>query len=169
MKPTRIGNLALLLLAGGAVGYALSSSFASRGHVVPVASWFTTVVLLILAGTLLWAGLPIRRYLAEEAERQQDLEAGRRSRRTQLDMITAYRTLVFARAASRGGSVLGGFYLGQGLFLLLREGTSLTQAVLPTVTAGLVAVALAVLGVVVERWGTLPPDDGDAVTDAAAI
>lgn len=157
MRPISLPVLAVAAVLSAGVGAALSQAFASRGAAVPVAGWLTGAVLLCLAGVLLALGLPLRRYLRESEERRRT--ASLEPRRHQLDMPTAYRTVLLARSAAYTGSIVGGLFIGQALYLLAVGGGDLATAVLPTAFAGLGGIVLGVVGIVVERWGRLPPDD----------
>lgn len=158
MRPTAISTLLVVLACSLALGSLLSQAVAARGGVVPVAGWPTGAVLLALAALLLVLGLPIKRYLDESAERREHPSLA--PRRHQLDLPTAYRIVMLARSAAYTGAGLAGVFSGQAVFLLSAGGGDLVRAVLPTAFAALSALVLGVLGVVVERWGTLPPDDG---------
>lgn len=165
MRPTSIPLLLVVLVLSGGVGIALSQAVAARGGAVPVASWLTGIILLALAGVLLALGLPLRRYLRESEERR--LRPTLAPRRHQLDLPTAYRTVLLARSAAITGSVVGGLFGGQALYLIGPGGGDLLDAVVPTVVAAVGGAVLAVVGVVVERWGQLPPEDTSAAPDSA--
>ncbi|UYG16665.1 DUF3180 domain-containing protein [Brachybacterium huguangmaarense] len=164
MKPLNIPWLIVALLAAAAVGALASQLVASHGSAIPVAGWLTGIVLLVLAGVLLLLGLPLRRYLQESEERHRNPTLA--PRRHQLDMPTAYRTVLLARAAALTGAIVGGLFAGEALFLLGRGGGDLVQAVLPTSFAALGGIVLGIVGVIVERWGTLPPEDGGNATES---
>lgn len=157
MRPTSIPLLLLVLVLSGGVGATLSQAVASRGAAVPVAGWLTGLVLLALAGVLLALGLPLRRYVRESEERRRQPTLA--PRRHQLDLPTAYRTIQLARSAAITGAVVGGLFGGQGLFLLGAGGGDVLGAVLPTAFAALCGIVLGTIGVIVERWGRLPPED----------
>ena len=58
---------------------------------------------------------------------------------------------------------MGGIFAGQALFLLITGTGDLLGAILPTAAAAASGIVLGVLGVIVERWGKLPPGgDGSA-------
>jgi hypothetical protein len=132
---------------------------AGTGHAVPVTGWLSGLVLIALGAVLLVLGLPLYRYMKESEERREHPTSV--PRKHTIDLPTAFRTILLARACALTGAVAAGLFLGQFLFLL-GSGTGATSALFPTGFATLCAVALAVLGVIVERWGTLPPEDGDS-------
>lgn len=165
MKPLNVPVLLLILVVGAGFGAQMLETLSARGHSLPIAGWLTTVVLLVLAAVLLVHGLPLRRYMLESAERREHPSFA--PRRHQIDLPTAYRTVLLARACAYTGAVVGGIFAGQALFLLLSGTGDPWRGILPTAAAALAGIVLAVLGVVVERWGQLPPDDGEGSPEGA--
>jgi hypothetical protein len=166
VKPLNIPVLVLILVIGAGFGAQMLEALASRGHSLPIAGWLTTVVLLALSGVLLAYGLPMRRYLLESAERRERPSFA--PRRHQIDLPTAYRSVLLARACAYTGAVVGGIFTGQALFLLLTGTGDPLAAVLPTAAAAVSGIVLGVLGVIVERWGKLPPEDDGSAEGAEA-
>lgn len=165
MKPLNLPILAVIAVLATLFGAQVMDTVASRGHSLPVTGWLTAGVLAILAAVLLAYGLPLRRYMRESEERT--LHPSLTPRRHQIDLPTAFRTVLLARACAYTGSLVGGLFAGQALFLLISGTGDPLDAVLPTAAAAVAGVALAVLGVLVERWGKLPPEDGDGNVEGA--
>ncbi|RCS65110.1 DUF3180 domain-containing protein [Brachybacterium sp. JB7] len=165
MRPLNVPILLLILVVGAGFGAQLLETLSTRGYTLPIAGWLTTLVLLILAGVLLIYGIPLRRYMLESEERRTHPSLA--PRRHQIDLPTAFRTVMLARACAYTGAVVGGIFTGQALFLLVTGTGDLLGATLPTGTAAVAGLALGVLGVVVERWGQLPPDDGEGSGEEA--
>ncbi|AXK44818.1 DUF3180 domain-containing protein [Brachybacterium saurashtrense] len=165
MKPLNIPVLLLILLLGAGFGAQMLEAMAARGHSLPIAGWLTTAVLLVLSAVLLAYGIPLRRYMLESAERRERPSFA--PRRHQIDLPTAYRTVLLARACAYTGAVVGGIFTGQALFLLLTGTGDPLRAILPTGAAAAAGITLGVLGVMVERWGQLPPEDGDGEAEGA--
>lgn len=165
MKPLNVPVLALILVLGAGFGAQMLESLASRGHSLPIAGWLTTLVLLALAAVLLVHGLPLRRYMLESQQRKEHPSFA--PRRHQIDLPTAYRTVLLARACAYTGTVVGGIFTGQALFLLLTGTGDPLLGILPTTAAAIAGIGLGVLGVIVERWGQLPPDDGEGSPEGA--
>ncbi|MEE1619122.1 DUF3180 domain-containing protein [Brachybacterium sp. J153] len=165
MKPLSIPALVLITVVGAGLGAQMMETLATRGHSLPIAGWLTTLVELVLCAVLLAYGLPMRRYLAESEERR--LHPSLTRRRHQIDLPTAYRTVLLARACAYTGAVVGGLFSGQALFLTITGTGDPLSGILPTAAAALAGLALGVLGVVVERWGTLPPEDGEQGAEGA--
>jgi hypothetical protein len=165
VKPLNVPVLVLILVVGAGFGAQMLEALAARGHSLPIAGWLTTVVLLVLCGVLLGYGLPLRRYMLESAERTEHPSFA--PRRHQIDLPTAYRTVLLARACAYTGAVVGGIFAGQAMFLLLTGTGDPLRAILPTAAAAVAGIVLGVLGVLVERWGQLPPEDGEASAESA--
>ncbi|MGP9537448.1 DUF3180 domain-containing protein [Brachybacterium sp. AOP43-C2-M15] len=165
MKPLNIPLLLLILVLGTAFGAQMMETLAARGHSLPIAGWLTTAVLLVLIGVLLAYGIPLRRYMLESEERR--VRPSLAPRRHHIDMPTAFRTVLLARACSYTGAVMGGVFSGQALFLLITGTGDPLRATLPTGAAAVAGIVLGVLGVIVERWGKLPPEDGDGAEESA--
>lgn len=162
MKALNIPLLALIMLVGAGFGAQMMGALASRGHSLPITGWLTAVVLLAVSGVLLFFGIPLRRYMLESEQRREHPTLA--PRRHQVDLPTAFRTVLLARACAYTGAVVGGIFTGQALFLLITGTGDPVTGTLPTAAAGVAGIILAVLGVIVERWGKLPPEDGDGGT-----
>lgn len=157
MKPLSVPVLLLIGVLSVGFGAVMFDTLATRGMVLPVTGWLTTVVLLVLGAVLLIQGLPLRRWMLENEERRE--KPALTPRRHHLDLPTAYRTVLLARASAYTGAIVGGIFIGHALYLVISGTGDLVGAVLPTAAAALAGCALGVLGVIVEGWGKLPPDD----------
>ncbi|MFC7373675.1 DUF3180 domain-containing protein [Brachybacterium sp. GCM10030267] len=166
MRPLNIPVLVLIFVVGAGFGAQMLETLASRGHSLPIAGWLTTLVLVALSTVLLVYGIPLRRYMLESEERR--LHPTLAPRRFQIDLPTAFRTVLLARACAYTGAVVGGIFTGQALFLIITGTGDPLAAILPTAAAAVAGIVLGVLGVIVERWGQLPPEDGDSAAGAEA-
>ncbi|MGY5763633.1 DUF3180 domain-containing protein [Brachybacterium sp. DNPG3] len=162
MKPLSIPILVLITAISTGIGAQLLSVLAARGLVLPLSGWLTSLVLLALIAVLLVKAIPLRRYMRESEERERTPTLA--PRQHQIDLPTAFRIVLLARACAYTGAVIGGFFSGETIFLLGTGVGDLLTGVLPTVGAAVCGLALGILGVVVERWGTLPPQDGPGET-----
>lgn len=167
MKPLNVPVLLLILLVATGFGAQMLEAMAARGHSLPLAGWLSTVVLLVLSAVLLVHGLPLRRYMLESEQRRERPSFS--PRRHQIDLPTAYRTVLLARACAYTGAVVGGIFIGQALFLTVTGIGDLWLGILPTVAAAVSGIVLGVLGVIVERWGQLPPEDGETSAEGAGV
>lgn len=158
MRPLSAPLLLLLGSLAAGFGAVLADSYAARGEVVPVSGWVTGAVLLALTGALLVMGIPLKRYMRESRERAEHptLAPWHHS----MDMIQAFRTIVFARASACTGAIVGGIFAGIAVFFIVSGTGTLLGSIVPTAFAALAGLALAVCGAIVERWGQLPPEDG---------
>ncbi|WP_114855989.1 DUF3180 domain-containing protein [Brachybacterium sp. YJGR34] len=165
MKPLNVPVLLLIFVLGAGLGAQMLDTLAARGHSLPIAGWLTTLVLLGLSAVLLVYGLPMRRYLLESEERRHHPTLA--PRRHQIDLLTAYRTVLLARACAYTGAVVGGIFTGQALYLVITGTGDPLLGILPTAAAAVAGIVLGVLGVLVERWGQLPPEDGEGAARGA--
>ncbi len=159
MKPLSIPLLVVITVLSAVFGAMMMDTLATRGFSLPVTGWLTAIILAALGGVLLRFGIPLRRYMLECEERKEHPTLA--PRRHHLDLPTAFRTVLLARACAYTGAVVGGLFTGQALYFLLTGVGDVVQAMLPTGVAAIAGIALGVLGVIVERWGKLPPQDGD--------
>lgn len=98
-------RLVLLLgLAVTALAYPGVRFWTGRGHELPPTSWVSVIVLVFMAFGVLFAALPIRRFLRGQAKKP-------------LNPLRAMRTLVLAQAAALTGALVAGWYLAQVLVL----------------------------------------------------
>lgn len=148
MTPTRWQAVLLVLLGSGTVGWLAWRIVLGRGGLPPEVPWTVTAVLVLLAGLVLWLGLQVRQYL--------------RGRKPDLDPIRAARTAVLGKASAFTGAALGGWY-GAQLLVLLGDlvNEPLRRGALSAGAATLASLALAVVGLVVERCCRIPPPSGD--------
>ncbi len=138
----------LLLLAAGVAGLvylALEWRVALGGTVASPPRLATVFTGLLALGTLAVAW-PIRRWNAGERDRA-------------INPLRAARTLALAKAAAYSGAALAGLWGGFVVQALPRlELQAQSQQAAEAAVAALVAVGLAVAGLVAERWCRIPPD-----------
>ncbi|MBE7699190.1 DUF3180 domain-containing protein [Oerskovia sp. Sa1BUA8] len=148
MQRTKVTTLLLVTVVTTVVGWLVVVGLERRGTYLPRVPWIVDVALVGLAVAVFWAGWAVRSYL--------------KGRRPSLDPLRAARTLVLAKAAALTGSLLAGWYLAQVVAVLgdLAIEPRREKAVAAGVAA-LSAVVLAVVGLVVETFCQVPPEDGD--------
>ena len=148
MRRTPVGSLIAVFVAVAVVGWLVLRTLESRGVYLPVVPWLVDLAILVLTGVVFWSGWAVRSYQKGE--------------RPSLDGLRAARTLVLAKAAALTGALLGGWYLAQVLVMLgdLAIEPRRERAVAAGI-AVLCSVALAVVGLVVEKFCELPPPDND--------
>ncbi|PRZ08188.1 uncharacterized protein DUF3180 [Isoptericola sp. CG 20/1183] len=152
MRRTRLRTLAAVAAVVAVVGALLLRLLESRRVYLPGAAWVEVLAILLLAGLIFGAGWSVRAYL--------------RGDRPDLSGLRAARTFAMAKAAAYTGALLTGRYVAHVLVVLpeLEVEARRDQAVVSGVAA-LAAVALSVVGLVVEKFCEVPPpedDDGKA-------
>jgi hypothetical protein len=148
MTPAHPAAVLLLGLAATAASWFGLDLWDSRGGLAPPLPWTAALGTLALSAVVIAAGLPVRRWVSGRRERP-------------LDPLVAARTVVLAKAAAYSGAVLAGWYAGQGLILLPEMvGVRRTRLIVAGLCV-LAAIALAVSGLVVQRWCRVPPSDDD--------
>lgn len=147
MIPARLRGVLLAAIAVGVATWAVLDAMQAAGGSTPLSTpWTAPAGILILAGVVLLAGLEVRRWVT-----------GRRERR--LDPLVAARVAVLAKAAAYTGGMLIGWYLAQAVVVLPDlVGDRRTRFVMSLISA-LTAVALAVAGLLAQRWCKRPDDE----------
>ncbi|WP_233549653.1 DUF3180 domain-containing protein [Cellulomonas rhizosphaerae] len=137
-------HLLAIALGIGAITWWLLTSIRDRGATLPDVSWLVGPVELLIAGVVLSMGWAVRQFL--------------RGKRPTLDPIRAARTAVLAKAAAYTGALLVGWYGGQLVIWLgeldLPAGGERAWA---SGAAAAGALALAIVGLVVEGFCRIPP------------
>lgn len=152
MTPARPVVVLLLGLASTAASWFGLDLWDSRGGLPPPLPWTAALGTFALSAAVISAGLPVRRWVSGRRERP-------------VDPLMAARTVVFAKAAAYGGAVLAGWYAGQGLVLVPDLVGARRSRLIVAGLCFLTAIALAVSGLVVQRWCRVPPSDGDLDQD----
>ena len=149
MTPTRWTTPVGVALVAAVVGFALVGPLEMLGLTLTRLPWTAVAAVLLLAGTVLVLGWPVRRW-----------NRGHRDR--PLDPLRAARTAVLGQASALAGAALLGWYLGQVVHLLPDVAYPLPrQSVTSLLVASGASAVLLVAGLVVERWCRLPEDDDD--------
>ncbi len=88
-----------------ALGYLVLRVWTDQGGALPPAPWGALIVLVFMACGVVFAGLPVRRFLRGRAKKT-------------LNPIRAMRTVVLAQASALTGALVTGWYLAQMLVVL---------------------------------------------------
>ena len=149
MTATRWRTLLLLAVGVAAVTWWVMRLVVGRGAATPPdVPWLVVAVELLIAGVVLSMGWAVRQY--------------QRGKRPTLDPVRAARTAVLAKASCYTGALLTGWYLAQVLIvagdldIASQRGRAGAAAL-----AALGALVLAVVGLVVEWFCQVPPEDGE--------
>ncbi len=146
MTPTR-PRVLLALVLGAAV--LVAGVLLLAEPTLPAVPWTLPAALAVVAAGLLAAALSFRRRLRGAP--------GARP----YDPLHAARMVVLAKACSHAGALLAGGYVGVAVALLLRSSSPerRTDAALSGLSA-LAALAVLAVGLLLERFCRVPPDDG---------
>ena len=139
----------LLLVAGLATAFGFGGLriAESRGAIVLPIPWLSSLVVLLIAAVVVGLGWSVRQYT--------------QGRRPGMDPLLAARTVVLATASAYTGALLSGWYAAHVLIALGDWAIPARRDLATSAGAALLCtVALAVVGLVVERWCEVsPPDD----------
>lgn len=146
MQRTRWQNLLLLTGGTGLLAWLLLRALEGQGVTLPPVPWLVVAVLLVISVVVFTMGWAVRQFL--------------RGKRPNLDPLRAARTAVLAKASSYTGSLLAGWYAAQ--VLLVVGDLDIASRRARAISAGLAvagAVLLAVVGLIVEWFCRVPPQD----------
>ena len=148
----RVQTLVLVAAAAGLVSFGVFVMITRSGELVPRPPLLAGVLLVVMAGLVLWLARPVRRYLQGRAT-------------TPLDPVQAARTVVLAQAAALTGSAATGWYAGQLAVVLTDLSLVANRSrILPLSLLLVAGVVLATAGLVAQRWCRVDPRDEDEVS-----
>ena len=154
INPLRLLLIGLILTVAGWAATVVTNRYSMATPVLPATALATMGV--IVAITLI-LGIRILRWRNSNRDNTK--------KKTVLNPILAARTLVLAQACAYAGTVLLGWHAGIFLDQLrvwsLRSDQGITWLALAMAGGGLVMI---VVGLVVERFCRIPPEDGDTNT-----
>ena len=152
LNPLRLMLICVILAVAGWSATVVTSRYGMATPVLPATALATMGV--IVAITLI-LGIRILRW-------RNSNKPNSSKKKTLLDPLLAARTLVLAQACAYAGTVLLGWHVGIFLDQLriwsLRSDQGITWLALGMAGGGLVMI---VVGLVVERFCRIPPEDGD--------
>jgi ABC-type Fe3+-siderophore transport system permease subunit len=150
VRPARASSVVLAAVVTAAVGWFLLDLWSRQGGSRPPLPWAAALGPAIVAIVVLVLARDVRRRVRGES-------TGAR----RLDPLAAARVAVLAKASAYAGGVLAGWYVAQGLQLLTQLTSGRRDRLVVAAVTALASVALAVAGLVAQRWCRLPPDDDD--------
>lgn len=116
---------------------------------VPVS---VTIVLILIAGTVLFLGLRVRRWV----QRGEDFDA-----------IGATRTLALAQASALVGAIQAGYFTAQGIVVFDALPAPEAQSVMTAAVVALAAAGLLIAAGLIAQWCCrVPPEDDDGGNSA---
>lgn len=152
INPLRLILIGVILAVAGWSGTVITSRYGMATPVLPATALATMGV--IVAITLI-LGIRVLRW-------RNSVKPNSTAKKTVLDPLLAARTLVLAQACAYAGTVLLGWHVGIFLDQLriwsFRSNQDITWLALGMAGGGLVMI---IVGLVVERFCRIPPEDGD--------
>jgi hypothetical protein len=151
ISPGRLLLIGLVLTVAGWSATVVTTRYSLATPVLPVTALATMAVIVVITLIL---GIRVLRWRNST------------KRKKALDPILAARTLVLAQACAYAGTVLLGWHVGIFLDQLriwnLRSDQGITWVAIAVAGGGLVMI---VVGLLVERFCRIPPEDTDAAGD----
>lgn len=149
MRRTPWPRLLLVAVVAAVLAFGALRIAETRGVSLLPVPLLSSVVVLLIAGVVLSMGWTVRQYT--------------QGKRPGLDPLLAARTVVLAKASAYTGALLTGWYAAHVLVVLGDlEIPARRDLAVSAGAAALCTVALAVVGLVVERWCEVPPPDDEA-------
>lgn len=156
MKPISFLRLLLIGFVLTVAGWSATVIASRYGMATPVLPATALATMGVIVAITLVLGIKVLRW-----RNSNKADSGRR--KTTLDPLLAARTLVLAQACAYAGTVLLGWHVGIFLDQLriwsLRSSHGITWLALIMAGGGL---AMIVVGLLVERFCRIPPEDGEA-------
>lgn len=153
IRPSRLAVLMLLLLISLLVGLGVTTLIEGYGGDLPDIPWTTPVLLALLALGLAIIAWDLRRRLERP---DSDPKAGATRPKT-VNPLHAARMVVLSKAASHGGTIITGLYLGFAWYLLPDFDSDQRRArLIAAAMSALFAFLTTVVGLVMERILRLP-------------
>src|SRR6476661_8220857 len=153
INPLRLLLICVILAIAGWSATVVTSRFSMATPVLPSTALATMGVIVVITLIL---GIRILRW-------RNSHQPNSKAKKTQLDPLLAARTLVLAQACAYAGTVLLGWHAGIFLDQLriwnLRSDQGITWVAVAVAGGGLVMI---VVGLLVERFCRIPPEDTDA-------
>lgn len=147
MRALRLRRLALVGLLAGIVGWLVNWAATRGGYGTPALPLTSLATTALILGMTLYFGRKVLRW-----------RNGRRDRA--LDPLLATRTLVLAQACAYAGALSSGWHAGilvdQLMLLPVRASTGPAWGSVALIAGGIL---LVVVGLVVENFCRLPPED----------
>lgn len=156
IRPTRMPILMLLLLISLLAAWGVARILESYGSNLPEIPWTTPLLLAVLGFALALIAADLRRRLDRPDSRQEREEHGA-TRPREVNPLHAARMVVLAKAASHGGAIITGLYLGFAWYLLPDLDAQQRRArLIMAALSALMSLVIAILGLLMERILRLP-------------
>ncbi|MCI4010139.1 DUF3180 domain-containing protein [Brevibacterium sp. ZH18] len=146
MQRTASGTLVIWAVIGAVLAPVVNVLLESQGFSLPGLPWFAIIGMLVLAAILLVLGWPIKRW--NDGDRTKEI-----------DPLQAARVAVMAKASALTGAGLAGWYLGNAGYYFLSAPGFRNDLAAGMLFAVISAAALMIVGLIVEGFCVLPPQD----------
>ena len=146
MHRTSTSTLAVWAVIGTLLAVVVDVVLESQGFSLPGLPWFAVIGMLVLAAILLVLGWPIKKW--NEGDRTKEI-----------DPIQAARVAVMAKASALTGAGLDGWYLGNAGYYFLSAPGIRNDLAAGMLIAMIAAAALMIVGLIVEGFCEIPPQD----------
>lgn len=146
MQRTSSSTLVIWAVVGAVLAPVVDIVLERQGFSLPGMPWFAIIGMLILAVLLLVLGWPIKRW--NDGDRTKEI-----------DPLQAARVAIMAKASALTGAGLAGWYLGNAGYYLLSAPGIRNDLAGGMLFAGICAAALMIIGIIVEGFCEIPPQD----------
>ena len=146
MQRTSSSTLVVWAVIGTVLAVVVDVVLESQGFSLPGLPWFAVIGMLVLAAILLVLGWPIKKW--NEGDRTKEI-----------DPIQAARVAVMAKASALTGAGLAGWYLGNAGYYFLSAPGIRNDLAAGMLIAMIAAAALMIVGLIVEGFCEIPPQD----------
>ncbi len=146
MQRTSSSNLVIWAAVGAVVAPVIDVLLESQGLTLPGLPWFAILGMLVLSAVLLVLGYPIKKW--NDGDRTKEI-----------DPLQAARVAVMAKASALTGAGLAGWYLGNAAYYFLSAPGIRNDLAAGMLIAMVAAATLMIVGLIVESFCALPPQD----------
>ena len=146
MQRTSSSTLVVWAVIGTVLAVVVDVVLESQGFSLPGLPWFAVIGMLVLAAILLVLGWPIKKW--NDGDRTKEI-----------DPIQAARVAVMAKASALTGAGLAGWYLGNAGYYFLSAPGIRNDPAAGMLIAMIAAAALMIVGLIVEGFCEIPPQD----------
>src|SRR5690625_1429153 len=146
MQRTSSPPLLVWAVIGTVLAVVVDVVLESQGVSLPGLPWFAVIGMLVLAAILLVLGWPIKKW--NDGDRTKEI-----------DPIQAARVAVMAKASALTGAGLAGWYLGNAGYYFLSAPGIRNDLAAGMLIAMIAAAALMIVGLIVEGFCEIPPQD----------
>ncbi|UVI37073.1 DUF3180 domain-containing protein [Brevibacterium spongiae] len=146
MQRTSTSTLAVWAVIGTVLAVVVDVVLESQGFALPGLPWFAIIGMIVLSAVLLVLGWPIKKW--NDGDRTKEI-----------DPIQAARVAVMAKASALTGAGLAGWYLGNAGYYFLSAPGIRNDLAAGMLVAVIAAAALMIVGIIVEGFCEIPPQD----------